>query len=182
MIMAFKNSFILQQKYDLKEIQKIASENEKKNGINVVTNSLSDEVVNQILELIMQEKKTDINNTWILVTGVLQRGGSNQKAANAVTFNFGDYNLSAKELKNYITKIQSNATSRQFARSVADDIIGIAITLKIPGDLHAQMRFEYPNLTDSEAAWCSNFQTSNPNCPDNVRQWLVKNHRYRFNS
>lgn len=44
------------------------------------------------------------------------------------------------------------------------------------------MRFERPTLSDTEAAWCSNFQTSNPNCPDSVRNWLVSNHRYRFNS
>jgi hypothetical protein len=177
-----RSGTLFSKKFDLSEIQKIASENEKNNKINLITNTLSEETVDAIMKLIVAEKKVNNETAWILVTGVIQRGGSNQKAANAVTFNFGDNSLSAKELLDFIRKVQSNATARQFARSIANDIIEIAIALKIPGDLHAQMRFERPTLSDTEAAWCSNFQTSNPNCPDSVRNWLVSNHRYRFNS
>ena len=35
--------------------------------------------------------------------------------------------------------------------------------------------------TYTEKVWCSNFQTQNPNCPENIKKWLVENFRSRFN-
>lgn len=171
---------LMNTKFDLNNIKKIASDSNQKNII--TTNLLSDEIVDEIMEKITVGKKIDNDIAWILVTGVLQRGGTNQSAVNVVTFNFNDNSLSAKELLKYIKEVQANATVRQFARSVANDIVDIAMALNIPGDLHSQMRFEHPNLSDSEAVWCSNFQTQNPSCPDTVRDWLVHNHRHRFNN
>jgi hypothetical protein len=61
-----------------------------------------------------------------------------------------------------------------------DEIYSIADLLGEEGDLASQMRLVYPNISKSEAIWCSNFQTTNPKCPDRVRQWLAQNYSNRF--
>ena len=38
------------------------------------------------------------------------------------------------------------------------------------------MAIEKAQLTDEQRIWCSNFQTTNPSCPQEVREWLVKNY------
>lgn len=147
-------------------------------------NKFDDNTVDQIIKLIILTLKIPTEEkeiAWILLTGVLQLGGSNQKAGNSVSYRVGEYTLTSQQLTNNIKKVVKNGTSRQLARSVANDVATIAIALNLPGDLHSQMALEFPNMSDAEKVWCSNFQTQNPNCPDNVRKWLVENYKSRFN-
>jgi hypothetical protein len=179
-----KNTIKLNKKYDLNKIVKLHSElkkNTKKSNSKNLNKFTEDEVI-KITNLITESLTiTDDNITMILIAGVLQLGGSNQKAGNAVNYNLGEYSLSSQQLNNFIKKITKNGTNRQLARTLADEIAEIAIALNIPGDLHNQMLLEFPNLSETEKAWCSNFQTQNPNCPEKVRKWLVENFRSRFN-
>ena len=43
------------------------------------------------------------------------------------------------------------------------------------------MRYDYPELTSEDAVWYLNFQTTDQNCPEHVRIWLVYNYKSRFN-
>ena len=145
-------------------------------------NKFSTESVKKIIESIVVNLKLNEDETaWILITGVLQLGGSNQKAGNSVSFTVSEYTLTSQQLNNAIKKITKNGTNRQLARSISNEVAQIALALNIPGDLHSQMALECPNLSETEKVWCSNFQTQNPNCPDNVREWLVANYKSRFN-
>lgn len=176
-----KKSETIMNKYNIESLKSIAADayNEKK--ISLVSNLFSEEVVQAIMEEIKTSKNIEqVEIVWILVTGVLQRGGSNQKASNQIKYDFGNYSLTSKELFKIVRKHQKNGTNRQLARTICNDIARIALELKIPGDLHAQMRFEHPNLTEEDSIWCSNFQTTNSACPDLVRNWLVKNYQSRF--
>lgn len=144
------------------------------------TNLLSEEVVDKIIEKITAKKQCTEQDASILIAGIMQRGGSNQNAK-STTFTYEQYTLNAKELQGYIDSVQKKATTRQLARSLASEIAEVGIFMGLEGDLANQMRFEQPNLSDIDAAWCSNFQTTNPDCPANVREWLVQNYRSRFN-
>lgn len=145
-------------------------------------NKFSTEIVEKIIENVIINLRIDESETaWILITAVLQLGGSNQKAGNLISFTVNQHTLTAQQLNKIIRKTIKNGTNRQLARSIANEVAQIAISLNIPGDLHSQMSLEYPNLSDTEKVWCSNFQTQNPNCPDLVRDWLVKNYKSRFN-
>jgi hypothetical protein len=178
----FSTTKKLKMNFDLDKIKTLAATAEGKKKTNRISNIFDNEMVNQIIEDIKTKKFIETNETvWILVTGVLQRGGSNQKAGNAIKYDFGEDSLTSQELQKFVKTHQKNGTNRQLARSIANEIAKIALEFKIPGDLHAQMKFEYPNMTEDEAVWCSNFQTTNPNCPDTVREWLVDNYRSRFN-
>ena len=179
-----KNTIKLNVNYDLNKIIELHNDlkktTKKSNSKNL--NKFTQKEVEQILDLITEKLTiTDNNITLILVAGVLQLGGSNQKSGNAVSYNLGEYSLSSQQLNNFIKKIVKNGTNRQLARTIADEIAEIALAINIPGDLHTQMLLEYPNSSDIEKVWCSNFQTQNPNCPENVRKWLVENFRSRFN-
>lgn len=71
-------------------------------------------------------------------------------------------------------------TPRQFARTMANDIFRFAEIMEEEGDLARQIAMDYPNLTLKEKVWCSNFQTTNPDCPESMKAWLVTNFRNRF--
>jgi hypothetical protein len=179
-----KNTIKLNINYDLNKIVELHNDlkktTKKSNSKNL--NKFTQKEVEQILDSITEKLTiTDNSITLILVAGVLQIGGSNQKSGNAVSYNLGEYSLSSQQLNNFIKKVVKNGTNRQLARTIADEIAEIALAINIPGDLHTQMLLEYPNLSDTEKTWCSNFQTQNPNCPKNVRKWLVENFRSRFN-
>ena len=179
-----KSTIKLKINYDLKKIVKLHSElkNNTKKSNSKNLNKFTKEDVTKITNLITENLTiTDENITMILIAGVLQLGGSNQKAGNAVSYHLGEYSLSSQQLSNAIKKVTKNGTNRQLARTLADEIAEIAIVLNIPGDLYNQMLLEFPGLSEAEKSWCSNFQTQNPNCPENVRKWLVENFRSRFN-
>merc|ERR1712224_774217 len=112
---------------------------------------------------------------------VLQRGGTNKGAGNATAYTIGDFNMTAQSLQSVVTSVKKGATNRQLARALSNEIAQIALSLDIEGDLSNQMRYTYPDITSAEAVWCSNFQTTNPNCPERVREWLVNNYKSRFN-
>ena len=171
-------------KYDITKITELHQENSLANqGRNVRnSNKFSEETVQTILSEIISTLGIDQPEiAWILIIGVLQTGGSNQKAGNSISYTLNEFTLTSQQLNNIIKKITKNGTNRQLARSIADDIVDISISIDLPGDLHAQMLLEHPDLTNLEKVWCSNFQTQNPNCPDRVREWLVINYKSRFN-
>jgi len=93
---------------------------------------------------------------------------------------YEDSSLSASELLNIIRSVEKKGTNRQLARTLCKEIFQIAEILEIEGDLANQMQLSYPNMSKDELVWCSNFQTKNPDCPELVRKWLVKNYRERF--
>lgn len=146
-----------------------------------VTNILDERTTDVIIEEIMEKKNCAETEALMLLSGLLQKGGTNKSAGNSTKFIIGDMSLTAQELQNILNEKKRGATNRQLARALADEIAEISLVLNIEGDLSNQMRYDFPELTLTEAVWCSNFQTTNPNCPENVRHWLVKNYKSRFN-
>lgn len=140
---------ILQSKYDLNKIQQIAI-NIKKNykTSNKIDEKITDKIIEETKDRLRIESKEE---ALVLITGVLQKGGSNKNALNSVTFEHNNKILSAQELQQIVNKIQKNITNRQFARAIANDIAKISLLLEIEGDLSNQIKYEYPNLSIQEA-------------------------------
>jgi len=158
------------------------SDLKNKNSKNLrVTNVLDVETVKNIVLKIQTNLKCEETDALVLITGVLQRGGTNKGAGNATAYTIGDFNMTAQSLQSVVTSVKKGATNRQLARALSNEIAQIALSLDIEGDLSNQMRYTYPDITSAEAVWCSNFQTTNPNCPERVREWLVNNYKSRFN-
>lgn len=145
----FEATLFLLFKYDFNKIQQIATNLKKSyQKTNMLDEVIADKVIKKIQKKLKIESKEE---TLILITGVLQKGGSNKIATNNITFKHENITLSSGELQNTISQIKKNATIRQFARSIANDIAKTALLLGIEGDLSNQMRYEYPNLSKNEA-------------------------------
>lgn len=113
--------------------------------------SIDENTIDKIIEKTKKNLKlSSKEETLILITGLLQEGGSNKNALNSVKFNYNGNVLSAKEFQNTINQIKKNMTNRQFARFIANDIAKIGLLLGIEGDLANQMKYEYPSLTKEE--------------------------------
>lgn len=139
----------LQSKYDLNKIQQIAN-NIKKNYKTSykIDEKITDKIIEEVKDRLKIESKEE---ALVLVTGVLQKGGSNKNALNSVKFEHNNKTLSAQELQQIVNKIQKNVTNRQLARAIANDIAEISLLLEIEGDLYNQIKYEYPNLSIEEA-------------------------------
>lgn len=166
-------------KFDLEAITNSVTLNENKNDLKI-TNVLSESICDEILDKLKKKYQFDDAEVYVAITVVLQRGGTNKSAGNTAKVTLRDKSLTAQDLQNTINVIKKNATNRQFARTLANEIAQVALQLNIEGDLANQMRFEFPDLTQEEAIWCSNFQTTNSQCPERVRNWLVQNYKNRF--
>lgn len=167
---------------DLNKIMNIAKSAKITDTRPIITNTLSKEIINKTMNEVMSKLSLDnIELAYIFVAGLMQKGGSNQKAGNSIHFSFQGKSLSSQEFNKILNNVHKGATNRQFARSIGTDIVNVALAFELPGDLHSQMKLDEPNLTLQESVWCSNFQTQNPDCPDSVRHWLVDNYKDRFN-
>ena len=165
--------------FDLEAIINKITLGENKNDLKI-TNVLSESICDEILDKLKKKYQFDDAEVYVAITVILQRSGTNKGAGNTAKVTLRDKNLTAQDLQNTINVIKKNATNRQFARALANEIAQVALQLNIEGDLANQMRFEFPDLTQEEAVWCSNFQTTNPQCPERVRNWLVQNYKHRF--
>lgn len=174
-----KSTFILNRKY-APDLEAIAKEIATNTSNSRTINQLTEEACDAIIEKIIEKNNCTAEQAFIAITTILQQGGTNKGAGNNSKYSSNAITLTAQDLQNIINTVAKNATNRQFARTMADDIAQIALHAGIEGDLANQMRFEYPDLTSTEAVWCSNFQTTNQNCPDRVREWLVYNYKNRF--
>jgi S-adenosylmethionine synthetase len=93
-----KNTIKLNINYDLNKIVELHNDlkktTKKSNSKNL--NKFTQKEVEQILDSIIEKLTiTDNNITLILIAGVLQLGGSNQKSGNAVSYNLGVFFFSS---------------------------------------------------------------------------------------
>jgi hypothetical protein len=146
------------------------------------TAELSKETCTKVLHTIKEKKNLkNINQALILTTGLAQNGGTNRNAGSSISYSAFNKTLNVSDLQSYLRANNLNtATIRQFCRGLANEIAQTAEIIGQDGDLANQMGRDDPNITKAEAAWCSNFQTTNPNCPEKVRHWLLNNFKDRF--
>jgi hypothetical protein len=178
--MIAKHSIYLENKFNI-----VLSELENKDLKNKqnlrTTSSLNEEVTAMVVDAIEKKKACTTTKAILLIAGVVQRGGTNKSARSNTSFSYEGLTLNAQELQSIVTSISSKGTNRQLARSLSNEIAHISLAMNIEGDLANQMRYDHPDLTTTEAVWCSNFQTTNPGCPPKVREWLVNDYKNRFN-
>lgn len=142
------------------------------------------EQVNKVCGIESQKK------SMILIAELCQKGGTNSTAGENIVASYFSrptppstpqrpYRvLTASVFKDICTELgrrcKMQITPRQFARTKASEIAYISQKyLRREGDLAYKMRSEVGELSPEDAFWCSNFQSANPDCPPNVRKWLM---------
>lgn len=168
--------------FDLTKARALAHKNKGKasnqqNRSNVLSKTVCYKIVEKVAEAI---GAPDSEIALVLIAGLAQIGGANKSALGTAVFHAEGYSLTAKTLLNVIATISRGSTIRQLCRGLSEEIITIARELELEGDLAVQMKLTYPTLTLEETVWCSNFQSQNPECPELVRDWLIKNRQERF--
>ena len=119
-------------------------------------------------------------DAMIAIAGLYQLGATNRNAGRAIIYTWKNKQVTSEQLWAACSTSKRQGTPRQFARGCATIIGKIAVQLDEPGDLSRQMKMDNPSITRYEECWCSNFQSSNPDCPDVTRLWLRDNFRKRF--
>lgn len=157
----------------------------KKEGVTVdkegrTSNSMDPSKCKQVVENVGRIAGIDnTNKTMAAIAGVCQRGGTNRSAGSVTaSYTISGKTVTAGLLAQECKKV--GGTPRQLARTMGTVIFRFASFLQEEGDLARQMSIENPNLSDDQKYWCSNFQTTNVDCPQDVRGWLVSNYNKRF--
>lgn len=122
----------------------------------------------------------NITDTMVAIAGLCQVGATNKNAGKMLSYSYKTKTIGAKDFWDACQQAKKNGTPRQFARTKGSLIAKIAIQLQEPGDLARQMTLDRADLTMEEMVWCSNYQSTNPDCPEKVRNWLRDNFHKRF--
>ena len=133
----------------------------------------------QIIQVVRTEKRCSSDTeAMALISGLCQIGGTNRNAGSKASYQYAGKTVNGSEFSTICTRF--GGTPRQFARTMAKEIQRFATKLQEPGDLSRQMIMEHPNLSLEDQIWCSNFQATNPECPELVQNWLLENYNKRF--
>ena len=135
-----------------------------------------DKIISKFMALTGCKEK---DQAMIAISLICQRGGTNQNTSGKITVTLNDQVFTATQLQNSCK--QNGCTPRQLARTLNNEIFAVSSAYGEKGDLAAQYAKQNPNMTSEDAIWCSNFQSENPDCPGEVREWLLEDYRKRFN-
>lgn len=148
---------------------------------NKSTGLMSEAEVQKVVEYCKEKGKFEnVNQTMVALAGLCQIGATNKNAGKMISYTYMDKTIGAKDFWDACQQAKRNGTPRQFARTNSSLIAKIALQLQEPGDLSRQMTLDKADITMEEMVWCSNFQSANPDCPEEVRNWLRDNFHKRF--
>ena len=166
---------------DVNELKTFAQSNK---STSTTTASVSENIPNNVIvakvltEIHSKTGNTEKKETVVAVSYLLQRGATSPKMQDAATFTYNSSTVT-KAMINTACR-NSKITPRQLARAMADTIGTLAVELNWQGNQAKNYKMDNPGADDIELAYASDFQTFNPNCPTDVRNWLIKNFRDRF--
>jgi hypothetical protein len=67
------------------------------------TSSLSDEASIEVVSAVEKKKKCTQTIALLLITGVVQKGGTNKSAGSNTSFTCGEFSLNAQELQSIVS-------------------------------------------------------------------------------
>lgn len=149
------------------------------------TGVASPQEVDAVVKGLMQAKKIPItqsnyNRVYLTCCQMVQEGATSPKYAGSRLVT--DYGVVIK-VDDFRASLKSaGLTARKFARGVKDDVIKVAKTHRLEGNLSKSYKLDFPDYDTQDLPWVSDFQTfsENPAIPERVKNWLLENYRNRF--
>lgn len=141
----------------------------------------SEEVAERIITSIIKESKGQSSQVLAGICCLLQSGGTSNKVPASTKYETAGCSISMEMIRRHCRS--ENVTVRQLARALKTTIHDIMTLLgeSAPeGNLAKTMRLEQKELSREQAIWASDFQTYNPDCDQEVSNWLKRNYRSRF--
>lgn len=116
---------------------------------------------------------------------LLQKGGCNSNKNTNIIIDIAGKKMESKVVATLIRQKCKNASPRQFARQIADQIFAVSKNANIPGNLKIRLEKQYTKQWNEiqnpdKDYWASDFQSSNPNCPDGIKFLIRQNYQDTF--
>lgn len=137
----------------------------------------------QVVQELARMTRISPNEAMIAISLLILQGGTSRNAQTTMfVFTQGNQKITLGELRMAINNVDKGATVRKFARGYATQITRIALAYKEKGNLHKSITRKYPQFTTDieKLAWFSDFNTDNPDCPEDIREILNEDAKERF--
>jgi hypothetical protein len=145
---------------------------EKKKIVGPRSSKLSEDSIKKILELI--KKKYNLNELGeaIPILALLFQGGGTARSCDGnMTISIFNQEIKLADIRKILKEASCNKSERKLARSLANEIHAVSVSLELNGNLYKKIQRENMELTFDveERAWLSDFQADNPDCPKKLR-------------
>jgi len=120
------------------------------------------------------------NQAFVALAIISQKGGTSKKAQGTVYAIVDGIRVDLNQVRKILKERGMTFTIRQWARTNAMDIFKVCSHYGIEGDLAKKIGRNDASITSEERIWMSNFQMDNPDCPDNVRNMLMRHYNSLF--
>jgi hypothetical protein len=136
---------------------------------------MSTEKCSEVLQKYSNLHDIPLEHTIAGITKLIQDGGTNQSKKN-LTVVVGDKEFELNKLRDILKSIDKTLTVRKFAKGARDIIIKVAQINGWPGPLTKELIRVNQNLliTPDLAPWCLEIHSDNYNCPNEIRDALVR--------
>jgi hypothetical protein len=151
---------------------------------NLSENAASVETANKVVNGILTKANVDSKSQTSINAGLsatcilLQKGATSPRMSDSSSITIGGITVTKAMISDNCRKFK--ITPRQLARAMSSVIHRICLYRNIQGNQAKNFFIDNPNATPEEMVWASDFQTFNPDCPENVRRWLTFNFKQRF--
>ena len=88
-----------------------------------------------------------------------------------MTISIFDQEIKLADIRKILKEASCNKSERKLARSLANEIHTVSVSLELNGNLYKKIQRENMELIFDveERAWLSDFQADNPDCPKKLR-------------
>lgn len=123
------------------------------------------------------------------ISALLQSGAYLKSVPNR-KIKINNHEFTKKSLVFAAEQAENKYTLRAMARFMKLNIVKVALTYNIPGHLFARYKIENaskiaqmnPEIIKTYSAYCTDFQIENPDCPEDIRQYLADREKNRSNN
>jgi hypothetical protein len=148
---------------------------EKKQIVGPRSSKLSEDSVTKILELIKKKYKlTELGEAIAVLALLFQGGGSARSCDGNMSIFIFKQEIKLADIRKILKEASCNRMERKLARSLADNIHSVSVTLELNGNLYKKIQRENMDMIFDieERAWLSDFQADNLNCPIGLRAFI----------
>jgi hypothetical protein len=140
------------------------------------SSKLSEDSVKKILELIKKKYNLSELGEAIPILALLFQGGGTARSCDGnMSISIFKQEIKLADVRKILKEASCNKAERKLARSLANDIHTVSVSLELNGNLYKKIQRENMDIIFDveERAWLSDFQVDNPDCPTKLRTLIA---------
>lgn len=147
------------------------------NNIKLVDSSAgskaSDNLTNLVINNLANERRCSVAIAQVAFCILCQQGATSARASGNLSVTLQEHDdlirFSTEDIRRACKQADNKITVRKVARSLGSSIYTICKNYNVDGNLAKKL-----NITDPDSKWASDFQDSNPDCPEHIRNKIVQ--------